>query len=129
MLLIDNLRAACAATLKGNAIRPVRALAVYDIGYWAWTLEACLTFPRPETRAAVKSAFLTLAAEEQKALTFTPKLPGEWVERGKLWRSLLDDLSPALRCEAMLTILHWCAQCLLGRTGGSEREDGAVCRS
>lgn len=88
--------------------RPTKTVRQINLGYWAWTMEATLSFPRG-TREAVKSVFNTFDQETQRALTFTPDgTPGSWLARAKFWqRELRPYLTPEQYHVAMLTLLQW----------------------
>lgn len=91
----------------GIEIVPIKAIPVVNIGYWSWTPEACLAFPKvPEgTREAVKAVFQSFDEDTQHTLTFTPDY---FPERVRFWqRHLKPALTPEQYSAAILTIIQW----------------------
>ena len=85
--------------------------------YWTWTMEACLMCGG-DTGKAVRDVFYTLPEETQHQLTFTPKGPGEWVERARFWqRQLRPVLPPKMYHAVMVKFIGWYAHCLRMRKG------------
>ena len=93
--------------VSGLRITPIRVIPSVKLGYWSWTAESTLPFPRvPDgTREAVKDVFNSFDADLQQRLTFGPA-PGEWVE-----------LTPQQYSAAVLTILDWAKRCVQYRLG------------
>ena len=94
----------------GIEIVPIKAIPIVNIGYWSWTPEACLAFPKvPEgTREAVKAVFQSFDEDTQHTLTFTPDY---FPERVRFWqRHLKPDLTPEQYSAAILTIIQWCRE-------------------
>ena len=105
--------------VSGLRITPIRVIPSVKLGYWSWTAESTLPFPRvPDgTREAVKDVFNSFDADLQQRLTFGPA-PGEWVERVQLWQQALKpELTPQQYSAAVLTILDWAKRCVQYRLG------------
>ena len=68
---------------------------------------------------AVKTAFKSCSYEFRHLMMFSPK-PGEWVERAKQWRLLMEcaELSDKEISYAMGKILRWHRRCVVGHNTG-----------
>lgn len=61
----------------------------------------------------VRDVFGNFPEETKRALAFTPKGCGEWVERARFWaRELKPVLPTEMYHEAMLRIIGWYVRCL-----------------
>lgn len=79
---------------------------------WTGTMEACLLCGK-DTERAVRDVFYSLPEEIQHQLTFTPKGPGEWVERARFWQvQLKPALLPKMYHDTMIKFISWYAHCL-----------------
>lgn len=59
------------------------------------------------------ATFAALPHETQRRLESTPKKPGEWAERARLWkRELKSVLPPKMYHEVMISFIHWYARCI-----------------
>lgn len=94
----------------GLEIRRMRRIPVIDTPCWGWTMEGSLFYEAKWQ--PIREVFGGFPEEQQRALTFTPEQPGEWVERARLWQHELRPALPdALYHEAMLKITHHYARC------------------
>lgn len=106
------------ARREGASVRVQKTyiIPVVKTGYWGWTMESCLLASNKKLNDAVSAIFYTFDEETQHALTFTPKNPGDWVERAQMWRR---ELKPVLSDKeyhaAMSMILGWYIQCVRRR--------------
>ena len=94
--------------------QPTQTVPRIKSGYWGWTGEAMLTYPKTPkgTEGAVVAIFKTFDEETQHALTFTPYTSHDWLERAKFWQQALKPhLPPKQYSAAMLTMLAWYIKC------------------
>ena len=102
---------------SGLRITPVKTIPVVCLGYWDWTPECLLPFPKTPkgTRAAVKAVFLSLDEETHHALTYGPD---RYLDRVRFWQEhLKPEVSPQQYSAAILTILDWAKRCVQHRLG------------
>ena len=123
--VLDDLRTAVKVTkaviearksgATGVKVQPVKTVSLIDFGYWSWTPEALLSYPKHPsgTREAVKAVFDNLDEETKHALTFAPEdFTGGLVGRAKFWQEVLKpNLTREQYSAAILTILDWCIWC------------------
>lgn len=99
----------------GVKVQPVKTVSLIDFGYWSWTPEALLSYPKHPSgiREAVKAVFYSFDDEMQHRLTFGPgDYPGALVERAKFWQEALKpNLTREQYSAAILTIIDWCIWC------------------
>jgi len=78
------------------------------------TIEGCQAWNSGrDVYKAVLEVFKSLPYETQRRLEFTPKGPGEWVERAQFWQQQLKPaLPPEMYCDVMILFIHWYAHCL-----------------
>lgn len=122
---ITQMRKARKAGAAGIETRPVRTFHKARPTRWAFTMEGCLlasyvSIVSSETRQAVISAFYTLPEKTQRALTFTPEAPGEWIQRAALWRELLRPVLPPKEFHHVMGIFarHY-VRCIKQRNAAS----------
>lgn len=71
-------------------------------------------------RAAI-AAFDALPEDTRRALTFTPKKPGEWVEQARLFQDLWRTALPSRQYHAaMMKIIRHYEKCVRMRKGAAE---------
>ena len=108
-------RRARKAGASGVQIKPVQTLPIITLapGYYN-TMEGCLTYKLGrDTDNAVRAVFKSLPYETQRRLEFTPKKPGEWVERARFWQRELEPvLPPKMKHEVMMLFIGWYAHCI-----------------
>lgn len=97
------------ARKQGESIEiiPVKAVPVITSGYWAWTPEACLAFPKTPkgTREAVKAVFQSFDENTQHKLTLSID---SLTDRVRFWQQHLKPaLTPEQYSTAILTIIKW----------------------
>lgn len=107
-------RQAREARKEGKVIRPVYKVQVIRMGYFTFTMEACLIYS--STFKAVCAVFERLPEDTQHALTFSPKEPGGWAERVRFWqRHLRPALSPKMYHAVMMRFIRHYARCVRRR--------------
>lgn len=98
-----------AARKSGMTIKAVKAVPRIQTGYWGWTMES--TIFSGELARAVNVIFDGFDEETKHALTFTPS-PGEWAERARFWKNVLQPaLPPSQYSAAMQVILSHYVHC------------------
>lgn len=109
-----KIREARKAGANAVQIKPVYTIPILKTGYFTSTMEACLIYR--DTFKAVCAVFETLPEAIQHDLTFTPKGPGEWVERARLWQQQLRPvLPPEMYHKVMALFIGHYAHCLRRR--------------
>ncbi|MDE6591059.1 MAG: hypothetical protein K2K53_12115 [Oscillospiraceae bacterium] len=80
--------------------------------YWGNTMGFCLIHDR-EMEKAILAVFLTFPEPVQHSLTFSPKGPGEWVERARFWQQrLMPALPSKMYHAAIVKFISWYVHCL-----------------
>ncbi len=120
--LAGEVRKARKAGASGVQVRPVYTVPVYvPKPAFPNTIEGCQAWNHGrDVYKAVSEVFHSLPYEAQRQLEFTPKQPGEWVERAQLWqRHLRPVLPPGMYHDVMILFIHWYAHCLRMRKEAS----------
>ena len=116
--LTGEIRKARKDGASGVQIRPVYTVPVVELKpCYMNTMEAGQTWKLGrDTDRAVMELFQRLPYETQRRLEFTPKKPGEWVERAKFWQRELEPALPTkMKHEVMMLFIGWYARCLRRR--------------
>lgn len=96
-------------------IKKIWQFPVVNIGYWGFTLEACIF--QEDYRFAIMHAFNNFDEETQKACTFVPAV-GEWGNRVRLWQEALRPvLPPKDYHNAIQTLIWYGIHCVRMRKG------------
>lgn len=102
----------------GVKIEPVRTIPVYTLAPALLnTMEGPLVWNAGrDVYQVVQEIFNGLPYETRRQLEFTPKKPGEWVERAQFWkRELQPAMPPQMYHEVMVLFISWYARCLRRR--------------